>query len=757
MMRLTGQVSILKTFLLFLVVLAVFPVVSAATPGVIERGGRVAIVGAEDATPQLRLAVADLETFLERSLLAVVRRYPSGVDVGRVDEPVCLIIGAAGQGTPLIALAEKAGVRVEPALGQEGCQVKSAVWNGKLLVFLVGKTTTGASYAAYSFLENELGIGFFIDGDQIPALDSVDLSHVDRTETPVVRIRGLFFHYIWKHPYANCWRLWSWDGWKKSIDWMRRKRFNTLPLFHDEGGYLWGDVLFKTFPEIPRNDKTLSQFVVDPTWRTELNKKIFAYSRASGINIAYNLFYSQVPEFFADFHPELKYHELNMRNVGISALQPECRQIMKRYWKAILDTYGIDDSHLYLVCSYQHERSLPTYYENKNEPTRQVLSLIKELDPKAEMFIETWCWKYRQVYPRERVIEGLTANVAKEWKVFDAEIPKEVGVVEWDLHRNHGDGLPKEFGGRRYIQLTHTNMEGWWPPSTTRNPPRWLVDYFATALENHAEGFLFFHIQAGHSDINADLAAAMCWTRRVDLDRYYRDYARRRFGQQAAEPLAESVRLFCDAADFGATSQTKEVFVTLSFPGFAGSAETQLADVLKKPLPELHQWIEDHQKMIRPKAELAARAMLAARAVAPLLKDQEMYKRYVWELDYLAARFEGIENLYQAHLIATRQPELAEQRFQRAMVAFDQIKNLFRDRKEYHMSEIRNLAPEVPYTAAFLKDWETRGYWEPRSKSFHVVWERIPEFEAFVHSLRPRSKEQSADRNGKRASAALRK
>ena len=43
----------------------------------------------------------------------------------------------------------------------------------------------------------------------------------------------------------------------------------------------------------------------------------------------------------------------------------------------------------------------------------------------------------------------------------------------------------------------------------------------------------------------------------------------------------------------------------------------------------------------------------------------------------------------------------------------------------------------IPFTEAFLKDWETRGFWQPRVKSFHIVWERIPEFEALVKSLKP--------------------
>jgi hypothetical protein len=731
--RMRFQPVIAGIALIFVLGVVAEGICQAGVPSGLEQGGRVAIVVDKETSRQLHLALIDLESYLQRSVRAIVRRYAGPVEAARVPESVVIVVGERGSDAGI--LSRTAGIDLTgPPLGPEGCRVKSGASGGKLFLFLVGDTLVGASHAVYSFLEKEVGIGFFIDGDQVPQLDGVRLNGIDRIETPAVSIRGLFFHYIWKHPHANCWRLWSWEGWRNSIDWMRRKRFNTLPLFHDEGGYLWGDVIFKAFPEIPQNDETLSQFVVDPAWRTELNKRIIAYARESGIRIAYNLFYSQVPEFFADFHPELKYHDLNMRNVGISAIQPECKQIMKRYWKAILDTYGIDDSHLYFVCSYRHERNLPPYYEDHNEPTLQALEVLKELDPQAQMFIESWCWKYKHEKTEERTIELLTANVGKNWKAFDRGIPKEVGVVEWDLHRNHGDGLPEVFEGRRYLQLVHTNMEGWWPPSTTRNPPQWLVDYFAKALQNRAEGFLFFHIQAGNTEINADLAAALSWTPKLDLDHFYRDYARRRFGEEAAAPLAESLRLFCDVADFGATSKTRDVFVTLSFPGFDGSAETQLRDALTRPVTERKRWIQERLQEIGKKAELAGKALLMARSAAPTLTSQEFYQRHLWELDYLAARFEGITSLYKAHLCDGAQAELL---FERAVNAFGQIKELFRHRKDYHMSEIRNLEPDVPYTAAFLRDWETRGFWEPRSKSFHVVWERIPEFEQLLLSLRP--------------------
>jgi hypothetical protein len=704
-----------------------------STGSAIARGERIAVL-ADPQSTRSKLALDDLVSYLQRTLAVTVRRYALSCDLRSVAEPHCLVFGPLSGNA---ALQELAGPGLDPrSLGSEGALLKSVRANDRDLLLLTGGTEVGACNAVYSFLENELGIGFFIEGEYVPMLQSVKLAPLERRETPPAAIRGLTFHHTWKHPYANNWRLWSFEGWRKAIDWMRRKRMNTFTVFHDEGGYLWGDVIFRTFPEIPKNDFTLSQFVVDPVWRTELNHQILRYARESGLRVAFNLFYSQVPEFFAKYHPELKYHDLNMRNLGIAANQPECQQIMKRYWKAILDTYGIDNSHVYLVCPYQHERNLPDYLEDHVVPTRQAVEVLKEIDPEAKIYIESWCWKYRHEKQEERTIPLLTANLAANWKAFDENLPRDVGVVEWDLWRSHRAGLPATFGDRPYIQLTHTNMEGWWPPATTRNHPRTVLELYRSAYDRGAQGVLFFHIQAGHTEILADLASRIGWNRQVDLQEFYRDYARRRFGDEAAGPMSESLSLYCDAADLGATFETADYSTAFTFPGFDGSAEHKLKNLTLQGA-ERKRWLEDRLKLFEPKARLAADAMLAARSVAPSMKNHELYQKHIWELDYLAARFEGIRSLYRAHLIANVDARGAEQAWQRAVTAFDQVKELFRDREDCRMSEIRKLEPDVPYTDAFLKDWETRGFWQPRVKSFHVVWERIPEFEALVKSLKP--------------------
>lgn len=637
-------------------------------------------------------------------------------------------------------------------LGDEGALIQVRTDGGKPTVLLAGKTTAGACYAVYSFLENELGVGFFIDGDRVPQLEALELTERKRTEIPRVPIRGLFYHSVWKAPHANNWRLWGFEEWKQFIDWMRHRRMNVLPLFHDEGGYLWGDILFREFPEIERNSETLRSFVIDPGYRTSLNQKIFYYARRSGVQIAYNLFYSQVPKFFASYYPDLEYQELLMENFGISARQPECREIMRRYWKAILDTYGVDSSHIYIVCPYQHEGSLPDYFPNRNPPTLQTAELLKELDPEARIYVETWCWKYHHpdprgieafpVRPTRKRSDWLTENITGEWEVFNQEMPPDIGVAEWD-NKKDSERIPDPtFGGRPYIQVTHTNMEGWWPPSTSRRHPQWVMDYFDDAIRNGAEGVMSFHIQADTNPLLADLTAEIGW-KKLDLEEYLRDYSGRRFGEETAGQMAQSLAAFLTAVDLRVQGPEMDLRWThadpsliFTLPGARGSAEGQL-ESLEATGAERTKWIEDRLALMEQSGEWTAQARQLEQSATAGQENDPFVKDYRWELDYLAYRIEGATSMYRAHLMVGSAPVQSEEQFQRAMDAFPKVRNLFRDRPRYHMSKLQEIEPDVPYTEAFLTDWEWRGHRYPDVKWFHIVWERLDEFEEKLRRMKP--------------------
>ena len=145
----------------------------------------------------------------------------------------------------------------------------------------------------------------------------------------------------------------------------------------------------------------------------------------------------------------------------------------------------------------------------------------------------------------QRLVDG---ELTGEWEVFNQEMPPDIGVAEWD-NKKDSERIPDPtFGGRPYIQVTHTNMEGWWPPSTSRRHPQWVMDYFDDAIRNGAEGVMSFHIQADTNPLLADLTAEIGW-KKLDLEEYLRDYSGRRFGEETAGQMAQSLAAFLTAVD----------------------------------------------------------------------------------------------------------------------------------------------------------------------------------------------------------------
>jgi len=263
------------------------------------------------------------------------------------------------------------------------------------------------------------------------------------------------------------------------------------------------------------------------------------------------------------------------------------------------------------------------------------------------------------------------------------------------------------------------------------------------AIEHGANGLMYFHIQANTNEILADLGAEIGMLGRPDLKDYYRDYARRRFGAESAEALAESLDAFCDSVDFGQNRENSphKMFLALAPPGFFNSAEDMLIKCNEETPEGRKQWIRERLDVLRKKLPLFGRAAMLARSVAPRLQHEDFFKQYLWEIDYVASRFEGIESMYLAHLHADTDPKESQSRYDRAINAFLTFKELFRNRPGIRMNELRQLEPKVPYTASFLKDWETRGYWEgsPQTATFmHVIWERFDQYEAVIRRMRPK-------------------
>ena len=616
-------------------------------------------------------------------------------------------------GTP----ASHSDIRIDDAPGQpDAGRVLSR--DGDAEVCLAGSTPQGAARAAYAFLEEVAGVGFFADEDRIPYRESLPLDGHDFVRVPRFELRAFLMHPFWASQWKNCCRVWGFDEWKRTIDWMRRRGLNVLPLYHDEGTHLWGEAFFRAFPEIPKNDETLRNYVLEPKSREDLTKRIVAYARDNGIAIAYNLFYSQVPDFFRNYYPDLEYHQVNMDSVALCAAQPETREIMRRLYGEIIRTHGTDDQHLYIVCPYQHEKKLCDHFESRVEPTRQVVDLLTEIDPQARVFVETWCWQWG-------------TDPAKEWLEFKSGLPESVGIVDWDSRNATKPELAKAidwYRPRAAIQLVHDSMEGFSPPAVCgwANPSD-VLDLIDGAARNRLHGAAVFSILARSNPLLSDLATSLMWREWDSAEEFFADYVRRRHHISEADTskLVEAYKLLFEASDYA-----------MLVPPHYFSAETQLLQKLQNG-DALDTWLPQRLEEFSKRLEQAEKAKCLA---GTLLDSSDRPDRdLLADVKFVCLRWKGIIALYKAR---QRQDDW-EANFDEAVRSIRRAQNLFGDvlnDTDFSLAEIVRRAPDVRFNPLFIEDplrvsrwWTENGF----RKFFHVSPETLPRWEARVLELDP--------------------
>ena len=695
-------------------------------------GVRYAIVLGEELAELEVVAADDLAQYVGQMVGMRPRAYRGVTDLSQVEEDAVFVIGTPATNALVARLAQAAGDGLGLGeLGDQGYSVKSAELDGKTLVALVGNTPLGATYATSTYLEEVCGVGFFNDGDRVPKLASLPIAGLSQSSAPYFEHRSWLHHAVWTRPYDRCIQLWGFEDWKKLIDWLRHKKINVLSVFHDEGTLLWGDAIFRAFPRIPKNGRTLHHFTMMPEYRTELNKRIMRYARESGLSLAYNLFYSQVPDFFQEYYPELEYHQLQMANLGVCATQPACKEIMRRYWGEILDLYGIDKDHIYYVCAYQHEAALCDEYENRVEATRQAFEVLKELDPEARMYVENWCWCYGHGSNTFIPDQG-----KREWAEFDKALPAEIGIADWDrVARTWRTKTPGEiynwYEGREWISLHHLTMEWGWPPDFGWIPLEHTVKAMRTAVEHGAYGISTFHILARTNELPSYVFAEMAWDPDQKQSEMVHDFLKLRFRPESVAALEKSLE-----ANFEAVTEDARL---AAIRGLLGP-ETKLIDKLKVEGREKGDaWIAERLEDFEYRFSKAKEAQALAEEVEVNEEGNSYYASLLWELKYLVDRWYGIIEFYKAYRSCETHVGAGEH-FHHALAALYRIRESFRDIKGLRMDCLQELAPEVKYNPSFLADWKNTFWREttPKDCRYHnQVWEFLPEYEEKLESMNP--------------------
>ena len=97
------------------------------------------------------------------------------------------------------------------------------------IVLLAGGRVRSTYYAVYDYFEKYADCHYFWDADVIPHSDSLPMENIDVKESPRFFYRGLryFAHRGLKRFQAE---HWSFEDWKRELDWMVKKRLNFFML-----------------------------------------------------------------------------------------------------------------------------------------------------------------------------------------------------------------------------------------------------------------------------------------------------------------------------------------------------------------------------------------------------------------------------------------------------------------------------------------------------------------------------------------------
>ena len=311
------------------------------------------------------------------------------------------------------------------------------------VLILAGGRVRSCIYAIYDYFERYSGCHYFWDGDVIPQKDDIPMTDICVVESPRFEYRGLryFAHRGLKRFQAE---HWSFEDWKREIDWMVKKRLNFFMLRIG-----MDDVWQRAFPEYvpyPEEYRTITGTDAEGyndrsdfwtlKYRGELRKNILEYARLLDLMYPTDCgtmthWYSRTPEEYLEnkkpafAHQECKHY---------------CASDTGRVWDFTKKESMDDYIHLTetMVNEYEKQTALFhtiglgerwLYYDkNKNLASkliayRRISESIREKYPSSKLFLASWdfvgWWKGDEVKkliseldPQRTIILDYTSDVS---------------------------------------------------------------------------------------------------------------------------------------------------------------------------------------------------------------------------------------------------------------------------------------------------------------------------------------------------------
>jgi len=482
--------------------------------------------------PQSFILLGENPTWIEKHGAEELVKYikaMSGVEIkvcqgktNQAAEKNIILIGRPETHSLIQRLCIKGIVRLSPEYpGLDGFIVKTVKFEDKNYLVLGGSIDRGTLYAVYHLLEEVCRLGFFEDGEHIPKKETIKFAHLDIAKRPYFPVRQC----IQQCAFTYNAMFWDFDDWKKEIDWMLKKKYNTGFI----GTGRFRHVTAKRVFQKMGYEMALTE---SEKYRFELYKKILHYARNCGFQAINPCGYiSPIPEFKKS-HPEIKYIEMRPGEFHIHPADPWHAKLITLYTQEYNRNFGT--SHIYECDPYPERtpgKSREEDIQIKIAFAKSVVKGLKEIDPKAKWYISGWGF-YAPGWPKETAKAFFNAIPDDMVLIHDFWAQKYSIYRKYDYFYNRDwlFGIGELAGSvtmhgdiseliRRVKQITvdpnAKNCKGLYP-----NP------------ESIMHNFLYY-----------DLVAELAWDpRKVTLKSFLQDYAIRRYGKESAPTMVKCLR-----------------------------------------------------------------------------------------------------------------------------------------------------------------------------------------------------------------------
>ena len=495
------------------------------------------------------IAAAELNSFLQRM---TGKEYPVLTeDDGKSD---LFVLGSdAVNSFAHRMIIEKVIPDFKLRTGSDDYQLLSAQHGKRKLLFIAGARPRALLYGVYHYLEEFGSCHYFWDGDIVPKKKSLELSGIDIDESPRFDYRGLRY---FAHRSLNRFQAehWDFEDWKREIDWVAKKRFNTFML------RIGLDDLFqKTFPDIvkypswqvpestPRSydDRDLFWSL---EYRGELRRKILAYARERDLMYPEDVgtmshWYSRTPlDFLKAVKPEFVPQATTAYNQETGLVWDiRKEENLENYFKltrksielhgapSLFHTIGLAERRCYTDRAANHEMKLYTY--------RRIINKLRGEYPDTPLMIGSWdfCmyWEcdevkslLKELDPRNTFIFDYTSDTCDEVNNF----------TNWGVVNR----FPWMFGIFHAYEPA-TGIHGNYETIARRLP--------IAAEDPMCKGF-FYWPECSHSDtLMLEFVAAKAWNPDDGtLEGFLPEFCAKRYGEKAEKMLeiwllaAESIK-----------------------------------------------------------------------------------------------------------------------------------------------------------------------------------------------------------------------